>query len=61
MDHATLPRGSCNEEDYITPGCAAVRDFNLAYVCSGSKAADRIAALASGYVQLTDIITAKNP
>jgi hypothetical protein len=35
--HATLPWGSCNGEDDITPGRAALRDFKPAYVCWGSK------------------------
>ena len=34
--HATLPRGSCNGEDDITPGCAALRYFKPTYIGSGS-------------------------
>ena len=30
------PAGSCNGEDNITAGRAALRDFKLAYVSSGS-------------------------
>src|SRR5262245_24470482 len=35
----SLLGGQCNGEDHITPGPAALRDFNPAYVGSGSKAA----------------------
>src|SRR5205823_2241508 len=34
--HATLPRGSCNGGDNITPGRAALRDFDPAHVSCGS-------------------------
>src|SRR5262245_42063711 len=34
----SLLGGQCNGEDHITPGPAALRDFNPAYVGSGSKA-----------------------
>src|SRR5262249_14822613 len=34
--HVTLPRGSCNREDDITPGRAALRDFKPAYVSKGA-------------------------
>src|SRR5262245_45832469 len=37
--HVTLPWGSCNGGNDITPGRAALRDFKPAYDCSGSKAA----------------------
>jgi hypothetical protein len=40
---------------------AAVRDFYPANDGFGSQPANRIAALASGYVRSTDIITAKSP
>ena len=43
----TLPWGSCNGGQDITPNRAALRDFKPAYVGSGSKASDRRAA---GYV-----------
>src|SRR5262245_54948130 len=33
--HVTLPWGSCNGGDDITPGRAALRDFNRGYVGSG--------------------------
>src|SRR5262245_48790481 len=36
--HVTLPWGSCNGGDDITPGRAALRDFKPAYDCSGSSA-----------------------
>ena len=35
--HVTLPWGSCNGRDDITPGRAALRDFKPAYDCSGVK------------------------
>ena len=35
--HMTLPWGSCNGEDDITPGRAALRDFKPAYDCSGVR------------------------
>jgi hypothetical protein len=34
--HVTLPWGSCNGRDHITPSRAALRDFKPAYVGSGS-------------------------
>src|SRR5262249_21227819 len=34
--HVTLPRGSCNGGDDITPGRVALRDFSPANVGSGS-------------------------
>src|SRR5262245_17379729 len=37
----SLLGGQCNGEDHITPGPAALRDFNPAYVGSGSKVALR--------------------
>src|SRR5262247_3406039 len=39
--HVTLPWGSCNGGDDITPGSAALRDFKPAYDCSGSNSALR--------------------
>src|SRR5262245_29714732 len=40
--HVTLPWGSCNGGDDITPGRAALRDFKPAYDCSGSIATDEV-------------------
>jgi hypothetical protein len=37
--HATLPRGSCNGEDDITPGRVALRDFATPYDWFGSQPA----------------------
>src|SRR5262245_47788276 len=39
--HVTLPWGSCNGGDDITPGSAALRDFKPAHDCSGSIATER--------------------
>jgi hypothetical protein len=37
--HVTLPRGSCNGGDHITPSRAALRNFDPAYVRLGSTPA----------------------
>src|SRR5262249_5929405 len=39
--HVTLPWGSCNGWDHITPSRAALRDFKAAYVCCGSDSVVR--------------------
>src|SRR5262249_30673680 len=51
--HVTLPRGSCNGGDDITPGRAALRDFKPAYDCSGSTTAVT-SKLALGLLRLSN-------
>jgi hypothetical protein len=51
--HATLPRGSCNGGDNITPGRAALRDFNPAYDRLGSST-DQSATSVQGVLMFTE-------
>jgi hypothetical protein len=56
--HVTLPRGSCNGEDDITPGRAALPDFNAGSKRDAAHFQPRQPRLASGLMSAAGLIAA---